>query len=427
MSFIFEKQTLINLSEQARFPFLCANLVDENDKLPDYIKPYVILERHGYKIGVIGVGAQSIIKDNFKQRLLGLKLLPIKETIDKYTKELKDKNVDYIIVSGDLNYRFPVDDINKKRKDEKDENEEISNAVSNKMVNAFLFKTREDILDKDNLINKCNGIVTVKDNDGNNKTVFIAPEKGYGVSDCYLEREMNTFKHSLLTINSEQLKPDVNIAEALYQINKNLAEQGGIILGFAEEEITIDNSKESMIGNLVTDALRVYCKTDIALINSGAITSDIKKGPITKLNVYNVYPYEDILHVVSLTGTQLLKILEMSCNYDPYYPKKFLQLSGINFWYNSCEPPGFRIYLKTVKVNNIPLDINATYTVVLPQFLLEGRTGFDEILDMKISTDRVVPVSTRYIIEDYIQKEHDIKIGIEKRSFDVHPECRGDK
>jgi 5'-nucleotidase / UDP-sugar diphosphatase len=182
-----------------------------------------------------------------------------------------------------------------------------------------------------------------------------------------------------------------------------------------------------MIGNLVADALKAYCKTNIALINSGAITSELKKGPITKLDVYNVYPYEDILHVVSLTGKQILTILEMSCNYDPFYPKKFLQISGINFWYDSCQSIYAKVFLKTVKINNLPLDINAIYSVVLPQFLLEGRTGFDDILEMKITVDRVVPVSTRFIIESYIQKEHDIKIGIEKRSFDVHPECRGDK
>jgi formylmethanofuran dehydrogenase subunit E len=54
---------LFELSQKAKFPFISANLVDKNS-LKRILKPYVIKDIHGLKIGIFGV-----LDDAFNQRL----------------------------------------------------------------------------------------------------------------------------------------------------------------------------------------------------------------------------------------------------------------------------------------------------------------------------------------------------------------------
>ncbi|MCT7993971.1 bifunctional metallophosphatase/5'-nucleotidase [Laspinema olomoucense] len=101
---------------------------------------------------------------------------------------------------------------------------------------------------------------------------------------------------------------------------------------------------------------------DLAILNSGAIRIDdvIEPGPITQYDVLRLLPFPGIVIAVDMKGSVLEQVLNQG-----------------------TENKGTGGYLQTANVRrdihnhwmiaDRPLDPNQIYTVVLPQFLVEGR------------------------------------------------------
>ena len=66
--------------------------------MPDYIKPYTIIKREGLKIGIIGLATPTTVLAANPKLLKGLKFLASADIANKYIKELKNQNVDIIIL-----------------------------------------------------------------------------------------------------------------------------------------------------------------------------------------------------------------------------------------------------------------------------------------------------------------------------------------
>ena len=56
--FDFGMDNMARLFKMAKFPVVCANYNLDATPLKDIVKPYVILEKYGLKIGVFGLGAK---------------------------------------------------------------------------------------------------------------------------------------------------------------------------------------------------------------------------------------------------------------------------------------------------------------------------------------------------------------------------------
>lgn len=57
--FNYGQEYLLNSYQNAQFPILCANILDDTDQ-PFFGKPYKIFERNGIKIAVLGLTTQYI-------------------------------------------------------------------------------------------------------------------------------------------------------------------------------------------------------------------------------------------------------------------------------------------------------------------------------------------------------------------------------
>ncbi|MGL4293787.1 MAG: bifunctional metallophosphatase/5'-nucleotidase, partial [Bacteroidales bacterium] len=88
---------LVKMLQLAEFPIICANYDVTGTPLEPYVKPTVILDRDGLKIGFIGLGVNPeglIAKKNFGD----IKYLNPSETANKYASELKKAGCDLIVV-----------------------------------------------------------------------------------------------------------------------------------------------------------------------------------------------------------------------------------------------------------------------------------------------------------------------------------------
>ena len=94
--FLFGYQNLINLSKKANFPFLGANIVDENN---EYIfEPYTILEIKGVKIGIIGIVSDAINESVLDKNINGIKIQSSLKTIKEWVPKLQSMNVDVLAI-----------------------------------------------------------------------------------------------------------------------------------------------------------------------------------------------------------------------------------------------------------------------------------------------------------------------------------------
>ncbi|HEX7571922.1 MAG TPA: metallophosphatase, partial [Bacteroidota bacterium] len=75
----------------ATFPTVCANLVDTLGRYPVGNVPYVVIERGGLRLGIIGLISQELYDLVNQNNLTGLRVLSPVKTAQKFIDELKPK------------------------------------------------------------------------------------------------------------------------------------------------------------------------------------------------------------------------------------------------------------------------------------------------------------------------------------------------
>ncbi len=110
---------------------------------------------------------------------------------------------------------------------------------------------------------------------------------------------------------------------------------------------SLSRNRESMVGNLVSDAIRAGTRSDVALLNSGALRLDnvISSGPVTNHLFEEMFPFPDQTRVVtfSLTGARLRRLLEHGVSTRVLGTGGFLQVSGLSFTFDPARPSGNRL------------------------------------------------------------------------------------
>jgi 5'-nucleotidase len=138
-------------------------------------------------------------------------------------------------------------------------------------------------------------------------------------------------------------------------------------------------TRETNVGNFITDAFRKATRADVALINGGSIRADalISPGVLTMRDVLSILPFSNRIVKVELTGATLSAIIEhgLSRSAEDREPGRFPQVSGIEFSFDASRPPGSRIV--DIKVNGQPLVEGKKYTMATTNFLfVDGGDGY---------------------------------------------------
>jgi 5'-nucleotidase len=149
------------------------------------------------------------------------------------------------------------------------------------------------------------------------------------------------------------LPPDTTVARVTAAWRDSLGRKLGPTRTVATTAVTIDPSRslsrrgESMLGTLVTDAVRIGTGTDVALLNSGTLRLDevIRPGSITNHQIESIFPFADQSRIVTfpLTGARLRRLLEHSVSERVLGTGGFLQVSGVSYTFDPARPSGNRV------------------------------------------------------------------------------------
>ncbi len=146
---------------------------------------------------------------------------------------------------------------------------------------------------------------------------------------------------------------DTAVARVVRQWNDSLKRRLGPEQTVGNTAMPIDpmtslsRRRESMLGDLVTDAMRAGTGADVALLNSGTLRLDrvIPPGAVTNHHIETIFPFPDQTRVVTfpMTGAQLRNVLEHSVSRGVLGSGGFLQVSGLTFRFDPAKPSGRRI------------------------------------------------------------------------------------
>ncbi|MDT1997570.1 hypothetical protein CKN82_00090 [Carnobacterium divergens] len=377
--------------EASKTDIVIANMTDkETGAIPFDWKPYTtkLISKNGQsvEVGFIGIVTTEIPNLVLKKHYEQYNFLDEAETVAKYSKELRDKGVNAIVVLAHV----PATS---------DKDIAIGDAatlINN--VNTIDPENSVDALFAGHNHQFTNGLA-------NNTRIVQSTSQGKAFVNMTGELDPVTKDFvktpdavvtPVLTNDSTgaPVVPHSAVSQIIEEADNLVTQVTNEKVGTATEAGTmsreVNAANESPVGNLVTDAQRIVANldgnhVDFAMTNNGGIRADLlvqDDKTITWGAAQNVQPFGNILQIVEMTGAQIENVLNEQYDEDGKY---FLQLSGLRYTYTETDDPTvpYKVH-QIVKENGEPLDPNGTYRVVINDFLFGGGDGFKTFTGAKL-------------------------------------------
>jgi 5'-nucleotidase len=173
---------------------------------------------------------------------------------------------------------------------------------------------------------------------------------------------------------------------------------------------------ETLIGRLVADAHLADSAAEgarIAFVNAGGVRSALafkEGGRISFGEVHAVYPFENTLVTMTLSGAQILRALEQQWRGSV---QEILQVSrGFAYAWSPARAIGQRVVPGSVSIDGRPLDPDASYRVTVNSFLENGGDGFTAFQEGR---DRAAGGEGRDALMRYLERNSPVSPAQETR------------
>ncbi len=215
----------------------------------------------------------------------------------------------------------------------------------------------------------------------------------------------------LIPLKADDAAPGPEMKAIVDRVEAQVMGLFGEKLGTLENDWKRNYYGESNLGNFVADALREEFGADFACINSGSLRKNMAAGPITLLDVYEVYPFTNPVVTFEMTGEELLGILRHNAVSAVQHDHGILQVSGVAYEYAREGKDGARIV--TATVGGEPIDPAKTYKGVSGNFIVADKA--EKYLGYVVKTWAETGTHVRAVVEDAIRRVKTVKSGPERR------------
>ncbi|KJF70557.1 5'-nucleotidase C-terminal domain-containing protein [Agrobacterium arsenijevicii] len=361
---------LAGFLDKVQFPVVTANVVaTAASKIGDRVKPSIVLEVGGQKIGIVG----AVANDTAELATPGPNIT-IAEDVAKITEQvqkLKQEGVNKIIALTHVGYPRDLEFIAK-----------IPD------VDVVVGGHSHTLLS--NTDQKAEGpYPTLVDNPGGYKVPVVQA----GQYSKYLGDLRVVFDDSGVVKESKgdpilidsSFKPDEATLKRIDELKAPIEALKTKVVGSSEGPIEGDRKicrvKECSMGNLVADATLARVKDQgvtIAFANSGGLRSSIDSGDVSMGEVLTVLPFQNTVATFQLKGEDIRAALENGVSQIDDGAGRFMQVSGMKYSFDRSKPAGSRIVSVEVKDGEafVPLDPAKTYIVAANNYVRTGGDGF---------------------------------------------------
>lgn len=242
---------------------------------------------------------------------------------------------------------------------------------------------------------------------------------------------------------SDAVTPDPAVEEMLQPFRDELGPILNTVVGDSTVEIPRSDSCghdagrlcESLVGDVVTDAMRTVYGTDFAITNSGGLRANLTcptvdvdgdfcpqftppPYPITQGQVLTVLPFGNVVATLNdLTGPELKAFLENGVAAMPGAAGPFPQVSGLCFSYDIDSAPGSRVTAAVRQAEDgtctgDPIDLTGAgpFSLAINDFMANGGDGYPVVISRATTRDFMDQV-----VAGYIQGQGTISPSIEGR------------
>ncbi|MGB9794609.1 5'-nucleotidase C-terminal domain-containing protein [Caldisericum exile] len=373
--FDWGKDVLAERVSEAKYTYICSNVIDTKTNSTFMSKPYDIKSFGFVKLGLFGLENPQLPILVNPNGLQGLEILDPVKTATNVVSILKD-NSNFIVLLSHLGYSatdYYTGDIG-----------DVQLASKVNGINLIIGGHTHTVLNKPTIVN---GTYIVQTGSyGNN----------LGEVKLYFEAKADSVRlakidYKLIPINGD-IKEDEGILSIIKPYNDEVSKKMSEVIG--EALVDLDGSrpniriKETNLGDFIADWMREISSADIAITNGGGIRASIPKGPISVGTIYTVLPFDNLIVMLDLKGSDVLAALENGYSQVEAQAGRFAQISGIRVKVDLTKKPGSRV-VEAKLLDGTPIDPNKVYKVATNDFMAAGGDGytvFKNALSIKIVT-----------------------------------------
>lgn len=369
-------------------PVLGANIIDTRTGQP-YVKPYVILQRNGVRIAVLGMTTPAIPNWLSPEIWSGLRFDDMVSTAKKWMKVIRSQEKADVVIglfhSGKEGGITTTEYM-----------EDAAEVVAKEVPGFDLVFFGHDHTRHDDTVTNTDGHKVVCLDPANNAMsvadarIFLTKQNG--------KWKIDSIQGNIQNITKEPIDKDyeAHFASYINKVNNFTNEQIGT---FKHSIRTADSYfGNSAFNDLILNLELQLTGADVAFTAPLLFNDSIKAGPIYMSDMFKLYKYENMLYVMRLTGDEIRKHLEMS--YDLWFntmtsPDDHLLLldqrtegdaqrvgfknllfnfdsaAGINYTVDVTKPNGQKVSILSMS-NGQPFDPKQWYRVAINSYRANG-------------------------------------------------------
>ncbi|HEV8208989.1 MAG TPA: bifunctional UDP-sugar hydrolase/5'-nucleotidase [Vicinamibacterales bacterium] len=298
---------------QARYPFLAANLMDAaTRRVVDWpnVRPSVLVDAAGIKVGIVGVMTIDALRSTLAANVQGLQIAPLAPTIAEHASKLRAAGAGIVVVASHAGGRCERFDQPADLSSCDDESEifRVARSLPHGLVDVIVAGHTHG-----GLGHLVDGIGMIQP---------FSRGQSFGRVDLVVDRRtrravrMQLFAPHQIAPGQYEGKAvasdptiDTAMAPALERVHQLQATSLGVSL---DVPVSRAGTIGSPLGNLFAEALRAAVPgADVAAINNAArgLRADLAAGPLTVGRLYDVFPFDNRIARITLTGAELRRWL----------------------------------------------------------------------------------------------------------------------
>ncbi len=302
---------------EAEFPFLGANIYNKTTgERPDWIEPYTIVESNGIKVGIIGVMGMGLESSILTSKVENYEFRDYVPMVAEYAAELRTKGCELVVVAA--------------HEYEESNNNRLADLSGQAAVDViFCAHTHSKVFEN---VTRADGVkIPVMQNYGNGGT---ASELILRVNSDGTVAGYSGLHHTV--------KNSIQSTDMYNNVVKNYAD----VIAASKEYLgdTSERMSKGYLGEIACDAMCALFGADVGVMNTGGVRDTISAGSVTAADVFSVFPFENVVVTVRMTGAQIVD---------------FFNRSGDFLYFNSTFNPS-------------AFEADKTYTMAVIDYVFEG-------------------------------------------------------
>lgn len=351
---------------ETKAPVVCANVIDETTGEP-YYEPYVVLERSGYRIAVLGLLTPYVVTWVPERLRPGLRFEPIESAAEKWARTIRETARPDLLV-GLFHSGWDSEPLSEEDATQLGRENATKWVAENVPGFDLIFFGHDHEKMTDILVNS----------EGDTVGVLNAGCRGQGLAMATITMRNGKKAYSKLEwVETSHQDPDPDF-QAMVQPYLDSVE---VYQSRPVAQLPADiHSSDAYNGPCVwVDAMH-RCQFDVA--RQEGVRADIsiaaplvsgqtlRAGLLTVKDFFTWYPFENSLAVLSMKGDEVRRFLEYAFNAkDPIY--NFDSGAGILYEVDQNKPYGERVRIKSM-ADGTPFCLDSVYRVVMNSYRSMG-------------------------------------------------------